>query len=401
MNIKNKNGITIVALTVTIVVMLILSGISVKLILDNKGGISKAKEATQKLNEDTQNAKNQMDDYYSAYSGEQTSITVASVKGGDALSWVTTTKVKDDNNNTIVVPVGFKIASDSATNINSGIVIEDVESGNQFVWVPVANPSNLYYAQSKTLRIATNVITPYYSKFRVRSGDNSYLTQQAPGSTTGIKEPDLLSEYDVDSQYYNTRLGYSSSEQMAQEFVKEYKAIIDNINQYKGFYVGRYELTQEFGKHPPAEKAGTTITDQNWYDLYALSKDVMWRGSTVATTMILGCQFDEIITWFKNTQFSSNPSILDTNSSTIGNYTGSIIATGSNSSYKINNIYDIVGNCWEWTQEAYENKYRSMRGGTFGLDSTAYTTYPASDRNVAYPIATYPNVSTRAVLYIK
>lgn len=42
---KNKNGITLIALVVTIVVLLILAGVTLKLVLDNNGIIQKSKEA--------------------------------------------------------------------------------------------------------------------------------------------------------------------------------------------------------------------------------------------------------------------------------------------------------------------------------------------------------------------
>ena len=44
-NMKNNKGITLVALVVTIVVLLILAGVSINLVLGNNGIIAKAKEA--------------------------------------------------------------------------------------------------------------------------------------------------------------------------------------------------------------------------------------------------------------------------------------------------------------------------------------------------------------------
>ena len=42
---KNENAITLIALVVTIVVLLILAGISISMVLGNNGLITKAKEA--------------------------------------------------------------------------------------------------------------------------------------------------------------------------------------------------------------------------------------------------------------------------------------------------------------------------------------------------------------------
>ena len=52
---KNKKGITLVALVVTIVVLLILAGVSINLVLGNNGIIVKAREAQKKSAEASQN----------------------------------------------------------------------------------------------------------------------------------------------------------------------------------------------------------------------------------------------------------------------------------------------------------------------------------------------------------
>ena len=45
LEIKQEEGITLIALVVTIVVLLILAGVSINLVLNNNGVISKAKDA--------------------------------------------------------------------------------------------------------------------------------------------------------------------------------------------------------------------------------------------------------------------------------------------------------------------------------------------------------------------
>ena len=61
-----------------------------------------------------------------------------------------------------------------------------------------------------------------------------------------------------------------------------------------------------------------------------------------------------------------------------GNGNGSLLATGSNESYAVNNIYDMAGNLWDWTIEADHPFFRVCRGG--GYDDFA-STDPASFRN--------------------
>lgn len=59
---NKQSGITLVALAVTIVVLLILSGISIKLIFDNNGIIRQSKEAKNMYEEDQVNAESRMDE---------------------------------------------------------------------------------------------------------------------------------------------------------------------------------------------------------------------------------------------------------------------------------------------------------------------------------------------------
>ena len=61
-NCKNKNGVTLIALVVTIVVLLILAGVSINALFGNSGIIEKAKEAQSKMNEAKQNDLNALNE---------------------------------------------------------------------------------------------------------------------------------------------------------------------------------------------------------------------------------------------------------------------------------------------------------------------------------------------------
>ena len=102
---------------------------------------------------------------------------------------------------------------------------------------------------------------------------------------------------------------------------------------------------------------------------------------------------------------TSGDQVSLTNSTSYGNYNNSTVeghgskqVTGYSESWKVNNIYDIAGNCWEWTQEAKETNNRAYRGGTYGGngDNNAVT---YRGRNV--PTYTYDRLSSRPTLYIK
>ena len=200
-----------------------------------------------------------------------------------------------------------------------------------------------------------------------------------------------MSSYDTDAQYYDDILGFDSTKAMAESFAEEYKAMSDSIKKYKGFYIGRYELSGSV--EAPTEKAGASLTDQNWYNLYKACKNVVTGKENVKSTMIYGVQWDAVCDWLEQSRFNTN-----TDSSSWGNYnTGSKIDTGSNSTYEANGIFDLAGNCWEWTQEAHSTVSRVRRGGRY-IDSGS--SYPASVRYHIGPYNSYSYLSSRATLYM-
>ena len=75
---KNKKGITLIALVVTIVVLLILAGVTISLLLDENGIISKSKDARNKWEEAQEKEQKEMDDFvkenFSDWDGKQTEM---------------------------------------------------------------------------------------------------------------------------------------------------------------------------------------------------------------------------------------------------------------------------------------------------------------------------------------
>ena len=63
-------------------------------------------------------------------------------KAKDGSTFGTTTKINDSAGNKVSIPGGFKVSADSANNVTDGVVIED-NLGNQFVWIPVRNESEI------------------------------------------------------------------------------------------------------------------------------------------------------------------------------------------------------------------------------------------------------------------
>ena len=100
-----------------------------------------------------------------------------------------------------------------------------------------------------------------------KSGDTKTLSRSTP-NTTVYREPDLVvgsdsTRYDKNESYYKTILGYDSPKAMAEAFISDYANMIASIQKYGGFYIGRYELSNE-----GVQKGKAILTNTNWYNLY-------------------------------------------------------------------------------------------------------------------------------------
>ena len=273
-----------------------------------------------------------------------------------------TTKIEDDSGDEVWIPGGFEITDDSATDADDGIVIQD-SKGNQFVWIPVPDYTTMYGTGTYTLCGVTTK-TSVYSKLRVRSGDSYTVT--TPGSTSGIREPELITEYDLNSTCYSILAG--SAKAMADNMVTEYTATYNSIKKYKGFYIGRYELTGSVTS--PTVKRGLSVQCNSWYNLKKACTNVV-SSSYAQSEMVYGNQWDEIMSWLVSSGGKTS-SEVNTDSSSWGNYrnstgaattnSGSKQTSGKNEAWKANNIYDLAGNCRELTQEASSTYYRQGRG---------------------------------------
>ena len=345
---KQEKGITLIALVVTIVVLLILAGVSISLVLNNNGVISKSKEARKQYAEAQTNEEKQL---------EET---------GDWIEETTTGVVKIEG---VVIPEGYYYVGGTKAK---GIVIsdnpndneldkgkEDVRrdlAGNQWVWVPVDTPSSLYTTVKEGIALSgsTGVKTTKYTNPKIISG----IPRVKPGDTSHYREPDILIYSGSDDTNYATA-GFSSLANMAETMVSEYDEMIRSIEKYKGFYIGRYELTAN------GEKTGATQTGITWYEHYKNCKTLA-VGSKVKTRMIWGLQWDATCNWLASSGYSI------TDSSAWGNHSNNTATghgnkqnTGYSESWKANNIYDLAGNCWESTQEALGTSFRPGRGGWY------------------------------------
>lgn len=117
---KRKNGITLVALVVTIVVLLILAGVSINLVLGNNGIIAKAKEARDKSAQASQNDLIAMNELAQAIEGSLSGNNGGSSSGEDEPTAKTLVEAYDAGELKIGDYVNYKpIAGNSYTSVTN------------------------------------------------------------------------------------------------------------------------------------------------------------------------------------------------------------------------------------------------------------------------------------------
>ena len=307
--------------------------------LDKNGIIQKSKDARREYGQAKANEQEDLSNLSDMIDEATGKVTLAKVPVGTKASKNGTINGEAGDSNNPTIPKGY-IPIDTATStwgdgstapsqdsVKHGLVIKD-EKNNEWVWVPVdsATLATMYEESSdeKTLCGTTGetaVKTKLYSKTITIGTDSNKKTisRTTPGTSSSYREPDLVvgddgASYDAKDTYYKTILGDTGTkEQLAQLFVDEYKAMIESVSKYGGFYIGRYELSEE-----GVQKDKATLTNTSWYNLYKKCTELN-ASDKVKTQMIWGCQWDVTMNWLISSGAKTSDEV-NKNSSTWGNY---------------------------------------------------------------------------------
>lgn len=289
---------------------------------------------------------------------------------------------------------------------------------NQYVWVPIDDISKLYGVDNNG-KLWGKL---YNFSSSGRSNRNWTETNGIMSITnaTNYREPDVISNnqyYDIDSYSYmhNNGLGQTRYEMLAQELEQKYLEIMESIKKYGGFYIGRYE-TGGLSSTAVINKMNTDIGSQNWYTMYKKCLTLKGNNNNITTMMITGSLWDETLDWIVSSGATNSEGttltyqLVGSNSTTFGNYynatfnyiakdaemptatetkaisTSTRIPAGSAEYTKTNNIYDMAGNVWEWTTEAYSTGSRVYRGGVYYNNGNDY---PMAYRSSSDPVSSY------------
>ena len=309
--------------------------------------------------------------------------------------------IKEVREGNIPIPEGYNYIKGDKIG---GAVITDAASGgekvgNEFVWVPVDEISKM--ASTDIGGTDANGNTNYrgvlYDWVTDATGNTAY---DWSADSTSYREPANLS-----SSYDSTSTNSSWTSTLYQE---EYNKMIKSVSQYGGFYVGRYEMSLNSETKNAESKYGATsataesTSAKQWYGLYNKAKTYAPENASqkVVSSMIWGSQYDAMLKWMKGNNInvtSTTPTDLSigATSKNTTRVTGGANNGQTVSKDKLSNIYDLLGNIREWTQEAISTAYRISRGGYYS------GSYAPSSRTDNYPASTFSSYGSRLTLYIK
>lgn len=345
---------------------------------------------------------------------------------------------KEPNYCNPIIPKGFKIsdegaswkyANDKIEGWNNGLVIEDI-NGNQFVWVPVKDGigEDGKYVDNNEVK---------YKKWYIDE-KKDILDEK-----TKRELEDLLGRHIKGGLITNEQI---VEDKLPQGVISEQEQII----KYGGFYIARYEagieksilqelyyLDDNYNEitvdernntiaYKPVSKENMQIWNFIEYSNAKIVAENMYHHEEVKSGLMTGRQFDTIMRW----AISNHYNLEDT--TTWGNFLdtyhnnyrysyasylrkksqdwklkgygnkekNNIIFTSSGGLEiaKMNYIYDIAGNVFEFTTDLYEREVSLVRGGCAAYSGRKDSPHPAIATSMGDSL--HYVIGFRVVLYV-
>ena len=400
MKIKKKEvGITLIALVITVIVLLILAGVTIAALSGDNGILTRAKEAKEKTEQAQDNESkilSNMENILESYKFEN--INTA------------------DTNPAGAMPSDGTILENDA---NKGIVIKD-KNENEWVWIEVPKTTVFTDLSIDTTQELTeqnyndikNKLVTYAATYRKGSAtQNENWTDEWYAKDGEVLVTESTANLtDVQKKLTNgCGLTYN-------EYKIEYQKMLKSVYTYGGFWIGRYEAGIE-GSIEDVSKARTAHTDIKigqspkaisqkdaipYNFIYCseaqdLAKE-MTPSSSYTSSLMFGIQWD-LACKFLEVKSTLTTADINSDSTSWGNYSdiertitgkkakqstndgnswktiteikparGIILSTGASEETRKMNIYAFAGNEWEWTLEhaiSNDNNLCAFRGGSY------------------------------------
>ena len=389
----NEKGITIIALIITIILLLILVGVSINLVI--KGNLfGSAEKAVSGTNDKTAQEQTRVDELMGELGRVEEQQRQDNLPGTRVSE--NTKYIRDGK--TAWIPKGFTVSGiKSEQSIDNGLVIYDIPEGttpdwsnpdsvktkyNQFVWIPV---------EVKSSDTENSIASFYRSAWTINV------------STGGDRTTGLSTSYTEPNSTNDTADKTGIAGQITE--------LTKSIYKYGGFYIGRYEAGSKTERTSSSSQTAEFVVQQDKYpynyvkwgtSMSNVSEGAVYLCNNLysptntnygATSMLCtGASWDSMLDFIKDSSHSVTDSTTWGNyydsetytinrgkyavlsSGTLGNFQDVVneyskeksksilLTTGTTERNSSKNIYDIAGNVYEWTTESYSSSSRAFRG---------------------------------------
>ena len=384
------------------------------------------------------------------------------------------------------IPVGYSYVTGEK---NTGVVIQDDTTSDQFVWVPVLQNQKIKIEITAEEAITEiELLDPTGTKITTPAQSGKTYTASVEPTRNGVYKLTAKTANDVNEKIMYVSTLYAQDafttkekfrnlvqQEMQQQnkteaeilatlpgvganptidtaypiyanmMASEYTDNADtpeatvtlyknSINKYGGFYIARYEAGSA---NPRTSSSGTgdaVLSQANKYPYNYINQTesitkaaTMNNGKTnVTASLINSAVWDRTLNWLEETNAVTRAELFD--STSWGNYRNSkfnfigkystdnganfidttastekpenrdyLLGTGVTEYTKKNNIYDLAGNCWEWTTESDSSSDPVRRGGDYNFSGFDFPAYNRRYTSAAY---SYNGISFRSALYV-
>ena len=381
MKTKEMKGITLVALVITIVVLLILAGVSINTVLGDDGIIKKAKEETEKTT-----------------AAQEKEMIERNLLEQELENSLATPTPKPQPTDGVKIPAGFYYVGGKKT---SGIVISDNVNdkdkyknkavvgtdllGNQYVWIPCTTDntsSDLQYTRTE-------------------------WGVEVDGNSRAIKDELTLTDASVTYSDADTANGINTD--VSKEIVAQIKAEKASVAQYGGYYIGRYEVGRN-SDTAVVKYNQTPYASITWSTAYGLAKKII-TNSEATSYLCSSYAWDTAVNFIQNNSTAKNYATSiegfngNWNPQEVKDPSGNVIKPAG-TSQQLNtglttqfcNIFDMGGNEAEFTTESNPGTSETvvLRGGGYNGDH-----FPAGYRWDCNSGRAYIFYGFRATLFLK
>ena len=328
---KNK-GITLIALVITIIVLLILAGVSIAMLTGQNGILTQAQKAKETTEESAENEKRQL----------------AQVEASTHLEAYNYT---DAEGNTAKIPAGFAVSNVEGENlVSKGLVIVG-ETGNEYVWIPCTKDT---YKREETAWGVEN--------------DNNTKAIKDELTLTGVTPSTVESNNGITTAVLNEIVGQVTSE-------------ISSVEKNGGYYIGRYEVGKE-NNNAVIKANQEPYANIKWSEAYKQAKGIN-VGTSASSYLCSSYAWDTAVKFIEThskainygtsrDNFNGNwkdKEVKDKSGNVIKKANDAVrLKTGLTTSFA--NIYDMGGNEIEFTTELNSNTDEPIivRGGYYSSD---------------------------------